>query len=138
MSTDSFSPLLPILLRRVAPGVWGVSDLPADADHQLPGWRLLDLDLDGVSTREQTLAALGRAGNFPDHYGQNWDAAYDCLTDLSLDLVLIRNSSLLAPDVLGTLAGVIDDSIDYWHRNRHFTYVLWEGRDDRQQLPSTL
>ncbi|MCQ4348509.1 barstar family protein [Pseudomonas stutzeri] len=32
--------------------------------------------------RERLLAALGRALEFPAYYGQNWDAAWDCLTEL--------------------------------------------------------
>jgi hypothetical protein len=32
--------------------------------------------------REHLLAALGEALEFPDYYGQNWDAAWDCLTEL--------------------------------------------------------
>lgn len=135
MTIGSLHPLLPVLLRRVAPGIWGAPRLPADAQHQLPGWRLLDLDLDGVSSREEALAALGDAGGFPDHYGHNWDAAYDCLSDLVLDAMLIRNTSSLDSDVWSMLASIIDDVIERWHGTDLPTYVLWEGLTDRQQLP---
>lgn len=41
--------------------------------------------------KETLLSALAKAGNFPDYFAHNWDAAWDCLTDsdiryLSLDL----------------------------------------------------
>ena len=136
MSAESGRVLLPILLRRVAPGVWGAPSLPDDAQHQLPGWRVLDLDLADVSDRAQTLALLGQAGGFPDHYGQNWDAAYDCLTDLALDLVLIRNSAALDPDVSSTLDSVMDDAVAFWSGRKQPVFVLWDGRTDRQQLPN--
>ncbi len=32
--------------------------------------------------RESLLAALGTTLEFPDYYGQNWDAAWDCLSEL--------------------------------------------------------
>lgn len=32
--------------------------------------------------RASLLAALGMTLAFPDYYGQNWDAAWDCLTEL--------------------------------------------------------
>ncbi|MFB9503262.1 barstar family protein [Saccharothrix mutabilis subsp. capreolus] len=37
----------------------------------------------GARTKSAALAAIGEAMEFPDHYGQNLDALYDCLTDLS-------------------------------------------------------
>ena len=33
--------------------------------------------------RKSLLAALGSTLAFPDYYGQNWDAAWDCLSELS-------------------------------------------------------
>jgi hypothetical protein len=43
--------------------------------------------------REGLLAALGEGLAFPDYYGQNWDAAWDCLTELDWpagQLLLVR------------------------------------------------
>ncbi|MEU4802668.1 barstar family protein [Actinosynnema sp. NPDC023587] len=37
----------------------------------------------GARSKSAALAAIGQALDFPDHYGQNLDALYDCLTDLS-------------------------------------------------------
>jgi RNAse (barnase) inhibitor barstar len=36
-----------------------------------------------LSTTAQALAAIGQALEFPPHHGQNLDALFDCLTDLS-------------------------------------------------------
>ncbi|WP_121003199.1 barstar family protein [Saccharothrix australiensis] len=37
----------------------------------------------GARSKSAALAAIGEAMAFPDYYGQNLDALYDCLTDLS-------------------------------------------------------
>jgi len=41
------------------------------------------VDGSAVHTKEQALDAIGAALGFPDHYGRNLDALFDCLTDLS-------------------------------------------------------
>lgn len=41
------------------------------------------INLAQVTDKESFLAAVGRALDFPDWYGHNWDALADCLTDLS-------------------------------------------------------
>lgn len=35
----------------------------------------------GLWTKPELLAALAIGGKFPDHFGRNWDALYDCMTD---------------------------------------------------------
>ncbi len=37
----------------------------------------------GIRSKAELLAALASAGNFPDYFGENWDALQDCLRDLS-------------------------------------------------------
>ena len=60
----------------------------ASLDH-----RFVHIDLSGLAARaasgahksalkQEVLEAIGRALNFPAHYGANLDALYDCLTDL--------------------------------------------------------
>ncbi len=41
--------------------------------------------IDGATTnsRSRLFEALAAALNFPDYFGHNWDATYDCLTDLA-------------------------------------------------------
>lgn len=56
----------------------------------LPGWAqdagspAIDCKLLAPASidRAGLLAALGESLAFPDYYGQNWDAAWDCLTEL--------------------------------------------------------
>jgi RNAse (barnase) inhibitor barstar len=41
------------------------------------------LDGRGLKDKDSLLAAVGRALDFPDYYGGNWDALEECLADLS-------------------------------------------------------
>lgn len=52
------------------------------------GWRVSTMG-DGGVTHAQVLAAIGRALAFPDHYGRNLDALWDCLTDLTGPTALV-------------------------------------------------
>jgi len=36
----------------------------------------------GITDREQLFEAFAAQLDFPDYFGRNWDALYDCLTDL--------------------------------------------------------
>lgn len=47
------------------------------------GQRFVLADLSGCADRKSVLTELGRAFAFPDWYGANLDALYDCLTDLA-------------------------------------------------------
>ncbi len=42
---------------------------------------LLPGDISACSSIQEALARLGSALNFPDYYGSNLDALFDCLTD---------------------------------------------------------
>lgn len=41
------------------------------------------VEVDGTADKLSTLDAIARQLSFPDHFGRNLDALYDCLTDLS-------------------------------------------------------
>jgi RNAse (barnase) inhibitor barstar len=45
--------------------------------------RYVEVDCGGLRERKAVLAAIGRALGFPDWYGANLDALFDCLTDLA-------------------------------------------------------
>ncbi|MFT7600614.1 MAG: hypothetical protein ACI8TP_003558 [Acidimicrobiales bacterium] len=129
--------VLPLLLQRLAPGIWSAISLPADTALQLGGVysSLLDLDLSGVSEKEGVLERLAAAGNFPDHFDRNWDAAYDCLTDLDVSLLLVRGTGALPPDVYRTLLSITTDAVDYWQRQGRRPYLVWESLADYPVIP---
>ena len=43
------------------------------------------LDFSGAESAAEIHERLKEAFGFPDHYGKNWDALYDCLGDLLTD-----------------------------------------------------
>jgi RNAse (barnase) inhibitor barstar len=46
------------------------------------GLRCARIDLEGCAGKDDTLARIGAALGFPDWFGANWDALFDCLNDL--------------------------------------------------------
>lgn len=86
------------------------------------GLELFDVDLSGVHSKSEFMAAIAKTIDAPEWFGKNWDALADALGDLSwknapgyvLLLVhstdhfnLLKNDHDVARDILET-------SVDYW------------------------
>jgi RNAse (barnase) inhibitor barstar len=80
------------------------------------------IDLEGCWEKGDVLARIASALQFPAWFGQNWDALFDCLTDLSWRpargyvLVLehageLRDSS---PEVYDTALGILGEAAAAW------------------------
>src|SRR5262249_4249102 len=54
----------------------------ADIDAALPGFAVRRLDGGQCATKDALLRTLARTLDFPAHFGLNWDALEDSLTDL--------------------------------------------------------
>lgn len=70
--------------------------------------RMVILDGEKITGREQLHATLARELRFPDWYGGNLDALYDCLTDLRepTALQIVHQEALwerLGPETHGLL-----------------------------------
>ena len=86
------------------------------------GLEAIRIDLGGCQDKagflERSAAALG----FPAWFGDNWDAFYDCLADLSwrpgngwvLILENVHDLRLAAPDVLDTALAIMGDAAVAW------------------------
>jgi len=69
------------------PGILLVSD-EVIADGLPPsGWRVARMC--GGGDLAHVLELVGRTLEFPDYYGQNMDAAWDCLTDLTTPTAVV-------------------------------------------------
>lgn len=76
------------------------------------------LELSGISTVEGLHTYLKKALSLPEYYGMNWDALYDCLTDMAGKRVEIRISGLnelaaVLPDAAASLMSVLEDFAVY-------------------------
>lgn len=79
-----------------------------------------------------TLAATLR---FPDHFGANWDALYDCLTDLDrvkapgliIEIRGLAKFARDAPKELSTAIETFKDATGYWKERQGRLLVLLGG-----------
>ena len=57
---------------------------------------MIDIVLDGATGMEAIHEQLAQALQFPDFYGRNLDALYDCMTDVQTDVTFhLKNISAL-------------------------------------------
>jgi RNAse (barnase) inhibitor barstar len=77
-----------------------------------------------ATTKQQVLACIAQAFHFPRHFGKNFDALSDCLTDLPYKagpqpgfLVVIEqlpNTPKFDKEARETLLDVFRDAADFW------------------------
>ena len=80
------------------------------------------IDLAGCSDKAGLLERAAAALVFPDWFGDNWDAFYDCLTDLGWReaagwLLVFENTDDLrrhAPEALDTAVAILADAAAAW------------------------
>lgn len=116
------------LLKTVPPNVvqsiraFRAADLQAEAarlgQHFLYAWCA------EAGTKQQVLASIAEAFHFPRHFGKNFDALADCLTDLPYQagpqpgfLVVLEqlpNTPKFDKEARETLLDVFRDAADFW------------------------
>lgn len=92
--------------------------------------------------RESLLDALNEALCFPDYFGHNWDAAWDCLSEQvwplgKLQILYLRIAAdvSLAESDLRTFVELMNDACKHWAEQHTACYVLIESdRYDSQTL----
>ncbi len=72
----------------------------------------IDDDSDKELNKETLLTSVAKACDFPDYFGHNWDALWDCLTDsevqyLKLDLTAIEK---INTEDFNTFKSIIEDA----------------------------
>ncbi|OGA17169.1 MAG: hypothetical protein A3I63_06040 [Betaproteobacteria bacterium RIFCSPLOWO2_02_FULL_66_14] len=104
------------------------------------GLRVARIALRHGAGKPELLRAFCAALEFPDWFGENWDALEDCLTDLSWlaapgHLILIEGSASLAQEDSGVLCSVLADAAEFWRRQgRPFYAVVVDGPSNLPQL----
>lgn len=119
MSLDDLPPdhVPAALLEPVPPWLHGWDADPAGLDAAVRSWRRAGLvcrTVRGAKMRAEQgfFDELAAALQFPDYFGENWDAVRDCLTDLDLPpgagfVLLVRDADQLLLDAPGERAGVM-------------------------------
>ncbi len=136
---------LVLLAGRLAPGVWAI-DVDDTGRRQLleGGAEVIELDLSDSPDKATTLDRLADALDFPDYFGRNWDAAYDCLTDWtnepgSVRTILVSHSG--ADDATSkALISIFNDAAEFLRGRGLSLYVLWPeapGQPDLAQWPTS-
>ncbi|GEM49590.1 barstar family protein [Deinococcus cellulosilyticus] len=103
--------------------------LPLDTDEATlraealsHGYTFMCVDLSVVANRQDLLEAFAEDLNFPEYFGQNWDALSDCLMDFSWQeaegyvLVLegTRQLSVALEDEYDTLMEILEETVKFW------------------------
>ena len=69
------------------------------------------IELDGKLIKKDGHNYLKEMLNFPDYYGKNLDALYDCLTDIGIDTeIRLINKDLISKDLLITFIDASNDN----------------------------
>lgn len=105
------------------------------------GWEVFGLG--GAADKEEFLTDAADVFEFPEWFGGNWDAFYDCLTDMEWlpaekgFLVVFAGWKDLAdadPDTFETAMGIFKDATDAWAESDTPMYVLLPGHDEVEGL----
>ncbi|HUP97124.1 MAG TPA: barstar family protein [Usitatibacter sp.] len=120
-------------------GTWFVPEpLDARALQKLAkaeGFAFFHIDGRKINRKEQLMNAAATAMSFPEHFGNNWDALEECLTDLEWvdadGYVLFYDhvDGLLSthPDQFETLLEILKDAVDAWKADGEPMVVLLSG-----------
>ncbi|HEX4859222.1 MAG TPA: barstar family protein [Usitatibacteraceae bacterium] len=88
-----------------------------------------------IEKKEQFLNHAAVAMKFPTHFGRNWDAFYDCLTDFEwLEapgyVIYFDHTDAFAShheSELATVTEIFQDAVDYWKEEGKPMLVLLSG-----------
>ena len=116
------------------------ADVCRKAERQ--GWNCAHIDLSGCVEKQDMLKRIATALAFPEWFGGNWDALFDCLADLSWrpatgHLLLLENADALrreAPEVFDTAVAILQDVAIYWSR-RDVTFRAFVGVKNSKSTP---
>ena len=98
-------------------GVFQIGPAPGDVSEP-PGGPMPYLDGRDLTDKDRLLTALGRVLDFPDYYGNNWDALDECLADLSWHdgplYLLISHAVCIPLDLRLVLTDIFADAAQHW------------------------
>jgi hypothetical protein len=118
------------LLALVTEGASGVYRCAPLAQADVPS-AAEQIDLRKARDKAAFLAAFAGALGFPEHFGHNWDAFYDCLGDIEggRKVLLLRGASAFAraePEEFGTALDTLADAVQLWREAGRSLLVVVE------------
>lgn len=95
----------------------------------------IDIDLAGITDKQKLLKEIAMKLGFPSYFGMNWDALYDCLTDMgdrttSGYVILIKKfneSSKILPHENRELRKILISAAEYWKKKNKSFYIILAG-----------
>jgi hypothetical protein len=139
------------IARLLGPGPSGVFVLNEEvaparvaALARIKNLRVFEADCGSVRSKRRLMEVLADALALPDHFGANWDALADCLTDMAwaqaegyvLVLRGLGGLARAAPKDYEMLLDVLTDAATFWQDDGVPFYVLLAG--DASTLGSAL
>jgi RNAse (barnase) inhibitor barstar len=127
------------LLENARGGVWflprPLEAKSLQAAAKRAGYAFFHLDGKNIERKEQLLNHVATVLQFPNHFGSNWDALEECLTDLEWvdgDGYLIyfdHIDGLLSahPDQFATFVEIVRDAVESWKEDGEAMVVLLSG-----------
>jgi RNAse (barnase) inhibitor barstar len=104
------------------------------------GYAFFDIEGQKIQKKEQFLNHAALSMRFPEHFGNNWDAFEDCLTDLSWIaedndvagyVILFDHCDHFAqasPNHFETLIEIFRSAVEYWHGQGRAMFILLHGK----------
>ena len=69
------------------------------------------IEIDGKLIKKEGHDYIKEVLNFPDYYGKNLDALYDCLTEIGIETeIKLINADLISNDLLETFIDASDEN----------------------------
>ena len=84
-----------------------------------------------IASKAELLRTLSIGLNFPEYFGENWDALEECLRDLSWTnskriVIFHEGIPMIEPDQLQIYIQILLDCVEYWKlKNEHQLIVLF-------------
>jgi RNAse (barnase) inhibitor barstar len=128
--------LLAILNGERSPGLYRViADVNIDELSSLCqeyGFHFFYINGKNVTSKAEFLQAAAETMNFPDYFGENWDAFNECITDLSWlsasGYILLythpNNFANNSPSEWSIALDVFREAVEYWRETDTPLYVL--------------
>ena len=99
------------------------------------GYSCAQADLAGCGDRDAFISRVAAALEFPDWFGRNWDAFFDCLADLSWlpsrghVLVLLNTAEIRrdAPETFDTAMSIMQEAAQAWQKRDGSLRVIMDA-----------